>query len=128
MELYVTFIEAVNRIAQVQLKWRNADLNVFLYWPDFFCPTTLKWSPRSMINTSTTSFSYIKCIWLYIRCISLFITCIMTGGEKVNWVYIRCILGVYNVYMAVYKFFMAVCKVYMDVYNVYIRCIRVYIR
>ena len=38
--------------ANASHKWRNTNLNVCLYWPDFFCPTTLKWSPRSLIAVS----------------------------------------------------------------------------
>ena len=36
----------------MQDKWRNTELNVSLYWQDFFSPTTLKWSPRSPICLS----------------------------------------------------------------------------
>ena len=33
---------------QMEDKLRNTDLNICLCWPDFFCPTTLKWSPWSL--------------------------------------------------------------------------------
>ena len=30
----------------MQNKWRNTDLNVYLYWPDFLA-LPLKWSPNN---------------------------------------------------------------------------------
>ena len=34
MDVFVIFVEVVNKMAQMQDKWRNTDLNVSLYWPE----------------------------------------------------------------------------------------------
>ena len=59
----------------MQFKWRNADLNVFLYWPDFSL-TTLKWSPRSLVG----------CVLLFIRIILKHLTSLPPGrlSSKMN--------------------------------------------
>ena len=52
MDVHVIFVEVINKMARkCKVKWRNTDLNVSLYWPDFFSTTTLKWSPQSMGKT-----------------------------------------------------------------------------
>ena len=49
VDVHIIFVEVVNKMARkCKIKWRNTDLNVSLYCPDFFSPTTLRWSPRSM--------------------------------------------------------------------------------
>ena len=42
---------------QLAHKWKingeTLDLKVYLYWPDFFSPTTLKWFPQSLEEGGT---------------------------------------------------------------------------
>ena len=47
----------------MQDKLRNTELNASLYWPDFFSPTTLKWSPGSLrmkLNSKKTQESFLS--------------------------------------------------------------------
>lgn len=44
---------------QMQNKWRNTDLDVCLYWPDFFFSfTTLIWFPQSLMLHLTNVVTY----------------------------------------------------------------------
>ena len=60
VDVYVTFIEAVNRMARkCNLSSETLTLMVFFVLARVFSPTTLKWSPGSLKQVNSLIFSFL---------------------------------------------------------------------